>query len=42
MTTKKKNWIIVGLTAIFYGCCLGIQNFYSKKLVKDLKKKKDN
>ena len=39
MTTKKKNWIIVGLTAIFYGCCLGIKNFYSKKLVKDLKKK---
>ena len=27
MTTKKKNWIIVGLTVIFYGFCLGIQKF---------------
>jgi len=30
MSDSKRNWIFVGMTAVFYGC-LVLQNFYSRK-----------
>lgn len=42
MSNSKKNWIIIGLTAAFYGSCLLIQNLYSKKVVKNLEWKSED
>ena len=34
MSNSRRNWIIVGMTALYYAGCLTIQTFYSRKLVK--------
>ena len=36
MSNSKRNWIFLGLTTMFYGGCLLIQRWFSKKLVKNL------
>lgn len=35
MSNSRRNWIIVGMTALVYAGVLTVQTFYSRKLVKD-------